>query len=195
MKKLVVIALFTVFMANAQIEFRPGIRAGLNMANLTNYDSDAKTDFHIGATATITFASFYNLQPEISYSRQGAKLRMSYDSGFLLNDNNLEINYLTVALANKFFPMSENGFHFIIGPSFDFKVSDNFGPYDEPVGFDFALMAGLGYEFPFGLGIDVRYRQGVVDIYGENIGETVNVEELYLNKVVQFGVSYQFSFN
>jgi len=190
MKKIIVpIIIFSFFFTNAQIKFKPGIKAGLNSANITNTDFDAKTDFYIGAFTTIKFVDFYSLQPEIFYSGQGAKSNFS-------GENDLELKYFTLAIANKFFPFKDMGLHAIVGPSFDFKVSDNFSSngFEDPEGFDFGLFVGVGYELPFGLSVEARYKQGIVDVFGRNVNDTISFDELLANKVVQIGVTYQFDF-
>ena len=188
MKKLFLAITLSCFLfTNAQIEFKPGVKAGLNSANITNTNFDGKLDFYIGAFLTVDFVEFYNLQPELVYSRQGGQASLSG-----LED--LEINYLTLTIANKFFPFRDLGLHAIIGPSFDFKISDNvdsnFG--DDIVGFDFGLIGGLGYEFPFGLSVEARFKHGFVDIFGENINNSVTFDELFANQVFQIGAAYQF---
>lgn len=192
MKKLIfTIIFFSFFFTNAQIEFSPGVKAGLNSANITNAGYNAKPDFYVGGFLTVKFAEFYNLQPELVYSRQGA-----YREFIGSNNSNLKINYISIVIANKFFPFNILGVHAIVGPSFDFKVSDNYNSFynDEIMGFDFALFGGIGYEFPFGLSIEARYKQGFVDIWGENYNDTVTFDELAANKVLQVGLTYQFNF-
>ena len=186
-KYILLLAFFSFFLTNAQIEFRPGVKAGLNLANFTNTESNTKTDFYIGAFLNVDFVSFYNLQPEVVYSRQGLKSKFS-------GIDDLEINYISIAIVNKFFPFKDLGLHAIVGPSFDFNISDNYDSSftDDIVGFDFGLFGGVGYEFPFGLSVEARYKQGFVDIFGENVNNTVGFDELFANKVIQIGVSYQF---
>lgn len=176
----------------SQVTISPGVRAGVNFANLTNSDFDDKTDLYIGGFAAIKLAEFYTLQPEINYSRQGAK---SNYSGY----DDFEIQYVGITLANKFSPFKDMGLNFIIGPSINIKVGDNYDYYgDNLEGFDFLLFGGLGYEFPFGLGIEARYNIGLIDIFGTNVNayyeEDTNIDNLVLNKVFQIGATYKFDF-
>ncbi|OEK09630.1 hypothetical protein A8C32_13085 [Flavivirga aquatica] len=187
---LVLILLSTVTFS--QIKIKPGVRAGANFSNLTNTNLDDKTDFYIGAFVKIKFVNFYALQPEINYSRQGGK---SIISGF----DDFETQYLGVALTNKFYPFKAIGLHAIVGPSINIKVGDNIeNNFDENLeGFDFLIFGGLGYDLPFGLGIEARYNIGLVDIYGSNVNNTNrnnNVDNLILNKVFQIGATYKFDF-
>ena len=48
MKKSLVIFVFIflgTFISNAQFEFKPGVRGGINLSKVTNLDADSKTDF------------------------------------------------------------------------------------------------------------------------------------------------------
>lgn len=207
MKKSLFIITFILlsFTALAQVTVRPGVRSGINISKITNGHGDANTDFYVGGYAAIKFTRFYVLQPELTYSRQGGELRYSYlysndpviDYGF----QDLEINYLNFTIANKFSPIPNAGLNFIVGPSFNIKVSDNNNnyTYEEIVGFDFALLAGIGYDFPFGLGIEARYNQGLIDIFGyefvdDDDDDEFDFDEVYLNSYFQIGLTYTFDF-
>ncbi|MGI8893082.1 MAG: porin family protein [Bacteroidia bacterium] len=50
---------------------------------------------------------------------------------------------------------------------------------------DFGIAGGIGYEFPFGLGINARYVKGLI-----NISEDLE-DEMYTNSSMQFGVYYK----
>jgi len=187
MKKLLLLAiLLCSILINAQTPVKPGLRAGLNLANFTNTNADYKTDFYVGGFVGLEFTRFYTLQPELYYSRQGSK-------GIV---NDAELNYITITVANKFYPVRESGFNLMLGPSFAVKVSDNLeNSFADQIGFDFLLMSGMGYEFPFGLGIEARFNFGLIDIFGfyEHYEyEEIEFEDLTLNKFFQFGLTYRF---
>jgi len=185
---------FTVI--NAQVTFKPGVKAGLNFSNFTNSETDAKTDFYVGGLLAIKFAKSYTLQPELVYSRQGAYEKItnayvvpnasSYIQGY---DRTVKysLDYISLGIINKF--TLGQGFNFVVGPSLDFKVFSDFkSGYDNPIGFDFAVIGGVGYTFSNGISIDARFKQGVLDIFGDNYDEDI------LNQLVQVGVSYTFDF-
>ncbi len=189
MKKTIVTTILLLFavIANAQITVKPGIRGGLNVSDLTNTPNNAsRTDYYIGGFATIDFTHFYNLQPEITYSRQGAKLN---------NQDDVELQYISMTIANKFYPVRDAGFNVSTGPSVAIKVGDNDGNYsDTLIEFDFLIFAGIGYDFPFGLGIEARYNFGFIDIFGYTEYEEIQFEDLTLNKFFQVGLTYAFDF-
>lgn len=208
MKKLFSLAIIYIISLNAfsQVKASPGLRGGINISNITNSYGDSKTDFYIGGFIGIKLVRFYTLQPELTYSRQGGnQFFYSIDNGFDPNiagfnsfDENLEIQYLNLSIANKFHPIPEVGLNFILGPSFNIKVADNYDRQNDNItGFDFALFAGIGYEFPFGLGFEARYNQGLIDIFGyesQDDNEDFEWDELYLNSYFQVGATYKFDF-
>src|SRR5690606_42059128 len=60
----------------SQVKVRPGLRMGLNAATITNHeDSERKIGFDGAIFSNIHFTSFYELQPELTYSNQGFKRR------------------------------------------------------------------------------------------------------------------------
>lgn len=204
---LICFVLIGIVHSNAQVTFKPGVKSGVVFSRLTNIDSDFKTGFYLGGQFAIKFNEVYTLQPEIVYSQQGAKekkytlMNNDYDPD-ILNENfsvNYSIDYLSLAVINKF--SFGTGFHLIAGPSLDFKVNDNFDSnlfHDSPIGFDFGIIGGVGYSFSNGLSFDARFKQGLVDIYGNNYNTNIdnnnngNYDEVVLNQSFQIGLSYSF---
>ncbi|KJD33761.1 hypothetical protein PW52_14165 [Tamlana sedimentorum] len=185
----------------AQVTFKPGLRFGANFANVTNLETlDTKVSFYAGLFGEIKFTEFYALQPEVVYSNQGGK--SSYSS-----QGDIDLNYVTVALANKFFISKGTGLHLILGPSLDFNVDYNWvsvinGDTDYDISpIDISLLGGVGYEFPFGLTVEARIKQGLIDLdlfneydYNNNNDPYYNDDDNKLNKVFQLGLIYKFKF-
>lgn len=209
MKKLIIALLMVIGIASssqAQLTLKPGIRAGVNFSKLTNYDTDFKTGFYVGGELALKFNKLYTLQPELVYSRQGGNSRGQYiyniDDMLFYSDNKIKytIDYVSLSAINKFH--FGTGFHLLVGPSLDFKVNDNFENNfysdGEPIGFDFSLVGGFGYSLPNGLSFEARFKQGMVDIYGNNYNMNVdqnnngNFDEVVLNQSFQLGISYTF---
>ncbi|RSK41388.1 porin family protein [Mangrovimonas spongiae] len=209
MKKSIIFLLFVALSVTAfsQVKVRPGVRLGLNLSSVSNIDhADAKIGPNAAIFANIRFANFYALQPEATYSNQGAKDAIryynygnSFDPGYYYYSEDLSIHYLGVALANKFYIVPNVGVHLIVGPAIDVKVADNLDD-DSIIPVDFSLFGGVGYEFPFGLGIEARYKQGLLDIrddfydnYDEDNDDFWSSDSV-LNGSIQFGVYYKFDF-
>lgn len=197
MRKLTLIA-FVLFIGlvslQAQVTVSPGIRGGLNISNFTNFgSSDPKTDFYVGGLVAIKFNTFFTLQPELTYTRQGAEVREFAIEGPGSRTVNYNLNYLSLGAVAKFH-FGGKGFHILAGPSLDIKTDDNFPEYDyNPAGIDLAFVGGVGYSLPNGLTFEARFKQGLVDIYGyEGLDEDYYYDDIVLNRVFQIGISYTF---
>lgn len=183
--------------AFSQVKFSPGARLGINQSTITNSELDAKTGLYAGIFADIRFTTFYALQPEITYSNQGAKSNVNGVSDIV-------VHYVSVGVANKFYIVKDLGLHIIAGPSIDVNFDDNWvnlvnDDSDlEVTPIDFTFFGGIGYEFPFGLSVEARYKQGLLDVdydngYYDNNGNYLG-DENQLNAVFQIGATYKFDF-
>jgi len=181
-------------MAFAQVAIRPGIRLGVNSANISNTTLDNKIGLNGAIFIDFRFTRHYALQPEFMYSRQGGQSNNR-------TTEDLNIDYLSFGVVNKFFFAPNQGLHFILGPSLDFDLENNLINVinetndSEVTPFDLSFFFGLGYEFDFGLILEVRYKQGLLDIdlFDEDFdSEFYQGEGTTLNNVFQFGLAYKF---
>lgn len=180
---------------NAQVTFKPGFRAGLNISHFSdtnnsyyyqdfnnsnnNRNFDSKTDFYIGFFGDLSLTKFYSLQPEVNYSRQGSKLAY-YDQSLMTNKSrNLEVSYLAIGVANKF---KFNNFNVHVGPTIEFVLEENF---DTDASVDLAFFLGLGYDFTPNFGIETRIKKGIVPVLDFSDGNHTNV-------VYSVGAYYKF---
>jgi len=196
----------------AQVKVRPGFKAGLNAATVTNIEySTTKVGFQGAMFVNIHFPKIYELQIEASYSNQGfnqddftSRNIIYAGQPYRVPGKNVNIHYIGAAISNKFFFIPDVGLHFLVGPCLEINVSDNTNGDIIPV--DIAFFAGIGYEFPMGLGVEARYKQGFVDVrdhfytgsyYNQ---EYTNSNDSYyngnnkLNSVFQLSVYYKFKF-
>jgi len=204
MKKILLFTALNLFFfstTNAQVKVKPGVKAGLNLSRLTNTESDFRPDFYVGGLAEIKFTTFYALQPELVYSRQGATITYFNEDGITPGpsvEKKYSLDYLSLGVINKF--TFAESFQVVVGPTLDLQVADNFESYqsDDLIGVDLGLALGLGYSLPNGLTFEARFKQGMVDIFGDNYNDyddengNGNYDEVILNQVLQFGVSYTF---
>ncbi len=160
-----------------------GIKGGLNLANLKVDDPEAsynsRTGYHAGIFVRGKFDKVA-LQPEVLISTQ----RNVKDMGVLGTVEN-SFTYLSVPVMIKFYPVS--GLNLQLGPQFSFLLDgeqkyetslftgtkDIKDSYDNS---DISISMGTGFDFPFGLGIDVRYNIGVKDINNEANGDETKSE-------------------
>ena len=104
----IAIALFAFSKIEAQVTFKPGIRAGVNLSHFSKgdgytyyYDSynpylvnnndgdfSSKAGFYVGFIGELHLTKYYTLQPEVLYTNQGSKVRTP--SG---NEFNLDVSY------------------------------------------------------------------------------------------------------
>lgn len=199
MRKLTVIAFFLfASIMSAQVTFKPGLRAGASFSNFSNTRSDYKTDFYIGGFGEIKLTKFYTLQPEITYSQQGAdnvKTFIRYNNGpDVIESRNLEIDYLSLAMINKF--TFNGGFQLQVGPTLDFRLQDNLLYQKSDV--DLAFIMGIAYKLKSGLTFEARFKKGLVDVLDSDIYESNrDNDEFWLadyntNISFQLGISYPF---
>jgi len=193
---IILITLFSFTFINAQVEIKPGIKGGLNIAGLSNLDqyggtqSEKIKSFHIGATLSFKFAKFYTLQPEILYSKQGSDYKVLGTS----NTYTTELNYLSIPINNKFY-IGGSGINFQIAPVIDILLSHK--NVESPQGVDIAVAGAIGYDIGNGVIVSIGYKQGLTDLLGRNVDtgdgyETTDVSDLILNNVIQLSVGYQF---
>lgn len=196
MKNLIFLSLIFIISSNvfAQSKSQLGLRLGVNKASVINSELDRKTGLYAGLFLAVRFTDSYTMQPEIVYSNQGGKASFR-------NEEELNINYVSLGLANKFFISRNQGFHFVLGPSIDVNFDDNFinlindnGDNLKITPIDIAVFGGIGYEFDFGLAMELRFKQGLIDLDFNDSGEYGgNLEENQLNRVVQIGLAYKFN--
>ena len=188
--------LFAICQLNAQVTFSPAIRAGLNMATLTEMESSYKNGFYVGFAGGIDITKIYTLQPEITYSQQGTSdAEVSYynlDTGEqIFTRADLELNYLSLAIMNRF--NIADGFNVAVGPTLDFLISDNMISRDSAA--DIGIMAGLGYKSASGFAVEARVKKGLVDTVNNEYytgGDGFFFGNYNTNLVFQVGAAYYF---
>lgn len=199
-------AFFSFAKIQAQVTFKPGVQAGVNISKITDSDLNSKTDFYIGGFGALKLGKIYTLQPEVTYSRQGGKGSVE---GFYFNtlpdgqsqmvteNRSLDISlqYLSFITINKL-NVSKN-IYFLAGPFVDFMVGDEF-KYDKSNNFfapiskgediDFGIIGGIGFSLPNGIAFEARIKKGTRDAFDDVTG-SANVNT---NLVYQFGAAYTF---
>jgi hypothetical protein len=159
-----------------------GVKGGLNLytvnSNSTEPSYNNKPSFHLGLLGHVHMSDQFALQPEIVFSRQGAR----YD-----NDLDLDLDYLNVPLLFQY--MFDNGFRLQAGPQIGVLVgakANGADVKDEYKGGDFGLALGAGYvNTASGFGVDARYNAGLSDI-------SQNGAISSYNRGFQLGVFYMF---
>lgn len=153
-----------------------GIKGGANFANMAIKDvnSDAITDFHIGAYVNLNVSEKFGITPEILYTAQGTEI------------DNAKINtdYFAVPVMLRFKPISLISLE--AGPQFSFlSKAENDGANfkDQLKNNDFGLAFGAGLHLPLGINGGIRYVLGFT-----NISEAANQEAK--NRTLQIYVGW-----
>jgi hypothetical protein len=190
MKKLTLFAIAALIttIAGAQIQF--GLKAGLNLANLSvspsgdGVSQKMKPSFNAGGLAYVPLFGHFGLQPEIIYSGQGTKMSAE-GTTFTYN-----LNYVSVPVLFKY--KDASGFFAEVGPQIGILVAAKGKSGDQSgdvknlfKSTDISGALGLGYLSSMNLGVDARYSLGLTNIVKED-GSTAK------NGVIQVGVFYMF---
>jgi hypothetical protein len=162
--------------SSAQVAF--GIKGGLNLTTLNVEDPelsyDSRTGFHAGIFLRGKFDKIA-VQPELLFFTQNGDLKSSF-----FGTAQESFTYLSIPLMLKFYPIG--GLNIQVGPQFGFLL-DGERKYDTFLGSgsdditdyykksDVSVSVGGGYDFDFGLNLDVRYNIGVKDINNVSNGE------------------------
>src|SRR5690606_18287588 len=207
MKKIFVATALLVFgISNAQVSFKPGVKAGFSSSTITGYGADYRNSFYLGAYGNLALSKVYNMQFELMYLRQGADnvqtTSYSYDTGnYKLNKPvDVPLDYISLNLINKF---NFDKFNLHIGPGLDVKVSEekmpdyvivdsyyDTKPYSINNDVDLTFNIGLGYNITDQFGIEVRMRQGIIEpIYANSNNFT---SSSHLNRSFMVGATYTF---
>jgi hypothetical protein len=197
MKKAIVLAFSVIALSSAKAQIQFGVKAGVNLANLTlsnvtdnTASLKTNTDFNAGLLAYIPIAKSLVFQPEVVYSGQGSKL--SYPSDQTANGT-LAYSYINVPLVVKY--AHSSGLFAETGPQVGFLISAKAKADGQSTDIkssvqstDFSWAFGVGYKIPeVNLGIDVRYNLGLTNLNKDDTNGKVK------NSVFQIGLFYLFS--
>lgn len=186
-------AFFTLLQVQSQTIFRPGIKGGVNFSHFTQTDNSnekfsGKQDFYVGVFGALRATKVYTLQPELTYTRQGAEREYIDNFDGLRKSETLDVSYLSLAVANKF---TFNQVNFQLGTTFDIKINDakkNLGDSNYRdnsfSSIDLGFFAGIGFDITKNFGIEGRVKKGIIPVNDWN--------DNYTNVVFQVGATYTF---
>jgi len=189
-----VVAFFGFAAMNAQ-DINFGAKAGVNFASITGDDTsdlDMRTSLHVGVVAEIVISEKFSFQPELLYSAQGAKFKVT---GY---EETYKVDYLNLPLMAKFYVAE--GFSLEAGPQIGFLLSAkvegeedgtsiSFDMKDYVKGIDFGVNLGFGYKLESGLNFGARYNLGFSDL---NDSEELFGTGKKKNSVIQAYVGFFF---
>lgn len=175
----------------SQAQSRFGIRAGLNVTNVSFENLPNRSErfgYHVGLFADIPVISdFMSIQPELSYSVKGAAFK-PFDERQTLNMNYLDF-FLPVAFKLGSIDVQVGPFASYLTSTPDYTFfNDNTIVVDAFKKYDVGLTAGLSYYFS-NLLIGIRYNQGFVDVTKDNSRILLGSGK---NSVGQISLGYRF---
>ncbi len=143
-----------------------GLRAGLYSSNLDGDwgEADARTGFYAGYYRNLIKIPIYRLSTGLEYHTGGAATTVGS------TENEARLSYLSLAINNRFKIGPVYG---DIGVDPALRLSEkalvNGAEVDIPsdqdaAAFDMLVHVGAGFKFLF-LGVEARYRYGLVDVY------------------------------
>ncbi|MDH5033340.1 porin family protein [Chryseobacterium cucumeris] len=167
-----------------------GLKAGLNVSNLSNMDMNSKAGFYGGVFVNIPVAKDFSVQPEVLYNAVGAKEKGGSNAKLNLEYLSVPVMFQYKALPNLYVEA---------GPQFSFlidarlKKSASTGALKNATqSFDFGIGLGAGYNLTKNIGVNIRYTAGLSDIVKTKYQYGYDREGSVRNGVFQVGVNYKF---
>jgi hypothetical protein len=193
MKKILFLlfALCALQLSAQEFHFAPKI--GMNVANLTNSDSDSRIGLNIGFAGEMALTPIFSLESGLYYSMQGAKA-----------DNiKFNIDYINLPILAKVY--AYQGLNLFAGPQFSFKTSSKVKTGSVSVdlpdglikGFDTGLQFGAGYQFDMGLQLSASYTYGLIGVMNIDKAKQLSGDDFSSgdngnNSVFQINVGWRF---
>ena len=154
--------------------FQLGIKGGGNLSTFlgstnSQYGSySTQAGWNAGAFVNFWLGNHFAIAPEVLYTTEGARVKLttSSDNNNVYINNQLNLRYVSIPVMAKY--RFTGGFFIEAGPEVNINVSssnwDNQSVKNLTKGAEVAAGAGIGYQSPIGLGIDLRYNVGLTTV-------------------------------
>lgn len=196
--------LVCVFSTMSFAQMQAGLKAGLNIANLSGDDAgspDSKTGFAFGGFFMYQFSPMFAIQPEAYYTMKGATDKMDFQGTTV--DLTYTLDYIEIPVLLKFIiPVQGSGVKPAIfaGPFLginttakvkaEYQGESQEEDIEDTKSTEFGLQFGGGIGFPVGkgeLGIDIRYILGLSTI--DDSADEADVKNNVINVNLYYGFS------
>lgn len=203
-KSALLLFVFVLFSSLSLAQMQAGLKAGLNLANLSGDDAgspDSKTAFAFGGFFSYQFSPMFAIQPEIYYSMKGATDNMTFEGATV--DITYTFDYIEIPLLIKFMipiqgsnvnPAIFAGPHIAMNTAAKIKAEYRGQSEEEDIddikSTEFGLQFGGSVGFPVGngeLGFDIRYIAGLSTLFDVEGDPDVK------NSVINFNLYYGFN--
>ena len=182
-----------------------GIHFGGTWTTASTDDDEVNLDQGAGVVAGIFFGGNRDgrvgLQGEVSYLTKKVSAAGTDEDGPFAFDLKNKYIQIPILLRINTGSRSNNGpcLFFLVGPSFDIKLSDNLGDIfeddlDDDIdlddiyeGVEYGIMAGAGFEVAR-FGVQVRYTWGLNNIFGTDAAKAAEFESAKFNVLQITGI-------
>jgi opacity protein-like surface antigen len=226
MKKILILSLALILGIGATAQVKFGVKAGLNLSSVsdvkvegegvsvTAIENDGMTaGFHVGGFVNFSFGQYIGLQPELLYSMQGGKQKLSSVASQVSPNVSIGYNfsYINIPILLDIKPFAN--FSILVGPQIGFNIyksatitttadettksgSDLDDYLEEEFGknpfksFDFAAVVGVQYTFIEHLTVGARYDLGLTNTF--SLSESGVDTTGWKNSVIQISVGWTF---
>ena len=187
MSCLIVAGLFTIS-AQRKVYFTP--KVGLNTTTITSTSGDWTSGLNLGFGIEWLITPKIGIESGIYYSEYGAK---NIDMPSWNEKQTVELSYIQVPVTAKYYLVK--GFNVFVGPQISYKINGNAKPGYSAITYnkDFSVngLAGLGYQFAFGLTVSANYLLGFTSI-AQPIYEANKNTYNCRNQAFQFNIGWRF---
>lgn len=162
MKKLLLLS-FAIFgmMTFQDLHAQGGLRTGINVSNFNGYSFDSRVAFRAGAFYGVEVMENIKIEPGIYFSQKGIKSDVE-----AVNDR---LSYIDVPIVVRY-SVTEK-FNVFAGPQASVLAARRFEGPDGVSratstirGYDLAAVLGVAYEIYNGVGVQVGYDLGLIDL-------------------------------
>lgn len=181
--------------AQAQLNFKVGLRGGGSFANAAGPDAakrKVRLAYHGGITTQLLLGKYWSVGPEVLYSVKGDNT-LQYGPSI-----GAELSYLEAPLLvrytrdDAFIEVGPYAAYLLRTRQNDTLMTVALGTAPTYEKLDYGAVLGIGYQDPGGFSLSWRYVAGLADVYPKgfvNPGERVRLR----NSVVQFTLGYRFN--
>lgn len=170
-----------------------GVKLGVNIANFSSNPTDTKysssTKFpYIGMLSKMNISKVFILQAEFGYNILGT----DYDLYEGADPVNISLGYITIGAVMKAYFIRNNGFNVHLGLQYGYLIYGHQNDLDIMNNYkssDFDLAAGVGYDFDFGMLVELRYLLGLTNV--SNL-QDIRFASIIKNRAIQLQLGWMF---
>jgi len=170
-----------------------GVKLGVNFANFSSNPTDPKysnsTKFpYIGMISKTNISEVFILQTEFGYNILGTNYDL-YESAAPVD---ISLGYITIGAIMKAYLLRNIGFNVGLGLQYGYLIyghQDDLDIMNYYKSSDFDLAAGVGYDFDFGMLVELRYLLGLTNV--SNL-QDIRYGSIIKNRAIQLQLGWMF---